>query len=73
MIRTIALANSSINSNRIIKDQVYLVEDSATIEKYYEVYLVNNIYIGSFRKEWFILESIHLGRLREKQIESIFS
>lgn len=75
MIRAIALANSSINSNKIIKDQVYLIED-LTIEvykKYYDVFSLDNTYIGMFRKEWFILESIHLGRLREKQIESIFS
>ena len=73
MIRAIALANSSINSNKIIKDQVYLVEDFSTIEKYYYVFSLDNTYIDMFRKEWFILESIHLGRLREKQIESIFS
>ena len=79
MIRAIALANNggvvtaSSNSNRIIKEQVYLVEDSSNeyYQKYYHVYSLDNIYISIFRKEWFILESLHLGRLREKQIKSV--
>lgn len=77
MIRAIALANMNTNIGSLIKDQVYLVEDvleDVFYKKYYKVYYsLDKVYIGFIRKEWFILESIHLGRLREKQINSIFS
>jgi hypothetical protein len=79
MIRAIALANNggvvtaSSRITNIIKEQVYLVEDSSNeyYQKYCHVYSLDNIYISIFRKEWFILESLHLGQLREKQIKSV--
>ena len=74
MIRVIALGNNSFPNNnsfagKIIKDQVYLAKSSH--EKYYEVFSLDNIYVGFFERDWFILESIYLGRLREQQIKSV--
>jgi hypothetical protein len=73
MIGAIALTNPFVD---IREEQVYLVKycssDISNI-KYYNVYSLDNTYIGIYRKDWFILESIYLGRLREQQINSIFS
>jgi hypothetical protein len=75
MIRAIALANVPymyVNS-KIVKDEIFLVEDSEDIfwKNYYRVYSLDKVYLDIIRKEWFILESLHLGILREKQIKSV--
>ena len=72
MTKAIATANGSTTFNfPIIKGETYLVEYYITtgdyIDKYWNIYNLNKLYMGTIRKEWLML----LATWREEQINNI--
>jgi len=66
MTKAIATANGSTSFNfPIIKGETYLVE--YYIDKYWNIYNLNKLYMGTIRKEWLML----LATWREEQINNI--
>ena len=64
MMKAIAQANNSIG---IIKENIYLVVEIWSDDKYYNVFTTESKYLGQLRKEWFLL----LSEWREQQIDKI--